>query len=142
MSRQEPKLEYRGAQPYVGIRSQVTMSEIGTVLPPLTGDIYAWLEQKGVKPAGALFWRYLIVDMERKLEIDVAVPVAAALPDDGRIVADILPPGPYATVLHVGHPNGLMQATAELLSWAEQEGIEWQMNGRRWGGRVEWYLRI
>lgn len=75
----EPKLEHRDEQHYVAIRSQVTMPELGTVLPPLIGEVFGWLGSKGLEPAGAPFWRYLVIDMEAKLEIDVAVPVATAV---------------------------------------------------------------
>jgi hypothetical protein len=63
------------------------MREIGTVLPPLINEVFSWLEKKGVKPACAPFWRYLILDMKGKLEIDVAVPVAVTLPSDKHMLA-------------------------------------------------------
>ena len=116
------------------------MREIATVLPPLVNEVFAWLASKGIQPAGAPFWRYLVVDMKGKLEIDVAVPVAVAPPSDKHIVVDFLPAGRYATLLHTGHSEGLQKVTAKLLSWAESKGIGWQMNGGKWGGRVEWYL--
>jgi len=136
----KPKLEQRKAQPYIGIRSQVSMQELGSILPPLSGEVFAWLAKKGVERAGPPFWRYLIVDMEKKLEVDVGVPVAAAIPGEGRIIADVLPGGRYATAVHTGHPDELEQATAALLDWAEKRGIEWRMDDERWAGRVEWYL--
>ena len=136
----EPRLEYRKAQPYVAIRGGVAMKEIGIVLPPLNREVFLWLQKQGMKPTGAPFWRYVLVDMAKKLEIDVALPVGALLRGGERIVADVLPAGVYVTALYVGHPDGLMQATADLLSWAEAEGIEWRMNGPRWGGRIERYL--
>src|SRR5580704_14847373 len=74
----EPKIEHRNAQPYMGIRAQVTMQELGKVLPPLWGEVYGWLASKGLKPIGAPLWRYRVIDMAAKLEIDVAVPVAGA----------------------------------------------------------------
>jgi hypothetical protein len=49
----EPKIEDRNEQPYVGIRAQVTMQELGKTLPPLWGEVYGWLASKGIKPAGA-----------------------------------------------------------------------------------------
>lgn len=39
----EPKLEDRKGLPYVGIRKQVSMQELGTVLPPLAGAAWMWL---------------------------------------------------------------------------------------------------
>ena len=64
------------------------MQELGKVLPPLWGEVYRWLASKGLKPAGAPLWRYRVIDMAAKLEIDVAVPVAAAVIGDNRVIAD------------------------------------------------------
>lgn len=135
----EPKLVDRNEQHYVAIRKLVTMAEIGPILPPLSDDVFAWLAEKGIQPSGAVFWRYNVVEMDKKLEIDVAVPVASAVNGDGQIIADILPAGRYAIMLHTGHPAELEEATANLLAWAEKNNIQWKMNGERWGGRVEWY---
>jgi effector-binding domain-containing protein len=136
----EPKLEYRKAQAYVAIRSSVGMKAITKTLLPLIGEVLRWMEEKGIKPTGPAFWRYLLVDRERELEIDVAFPVRALPQGDGRVVADVLPAGTYATAMYVGNPRDLMRATAELLSWAEEHGIEWKMDGERWSGRVERYF--
>ncbi|MGC4939692.1 hypothetical protein [Kribbella sp. DT2] len=31
------------------------------------------------------------------------------------------------------------KATGDLLAWAEQEGLEWDADGDRWGARLEVY---
>jgi len=141
----EPKIEHRNAQPYMGIRAQVTMQELGKVLPPLWGEVYGWLASKGLKPIGAPLWRYRVIDMAAKLEIDVAVPVAGAATGDNRIIADILPAGLYATLIYTGPYEGLMQATGDLLAWAEKKGIVWDKRpagpeSEAWRARVENYL--
>ena len=41
----EPKIEDRNDQHYVGIRTQVTVQEMGPVLPPLWGEL-VWLVGK------------------------------------------------------------------------------------------------
>jgi len=135
----EPKLVARNKQHYVGIRKQVPMTELGSVLPPLTGEVFAWLGKKGLEPAGAPFWRYLVVDMERKLEVDVGVPIVESVQGECQIISDILPAGTYAMMLHTGHPDELEEAAARLLAWAEGKGIRWKVAGDRWAGRVEWY---
>jgi hypothetical protein len=89
----EPKIEHRQEQPYVGLRAQVTMQELAKLLPPLWGEVYGWLANKGIKPAGAPLWRYRVIDMTAKLEIDVGVPVATPVKGDGRITADTLSAG-------------------------------------------------
>jgi effector-binding domain-containing protein len=141
----EPKIEDRNEQSYVGIRAQVTMQELGKTLPPLWGEVYGWLASKCVKPAGAPLWRYLVIDMAAKLEIDVGVPVAASLTSDNRIIADTLLAGRYATLIYTGPYEGLMQATADLLAWADRKGIVWDKwavgsGGEGWRARIENYL--
>jgi effector-binding domain-containing protein len=141
----EPKTEFRHEQPYAGIRTQVTMPEMGKILPPLWGEVYGWLESKGVKPSGAPLWRYRVIDMMAKMEIDVGVPVATAVEGDKRITVDILPGGHYATLVYTGAYEGLMQATGKLLDWAEDKGVVWDKwpegsKGEGWRARVEHYL--
>jgi effector-binding domain-containing protein len=141
----EPKIEHRNEQPYVGLRAQVTMQELGKLLPPLWGEVYGWLANKGAKPAGAPLWRYRVIDMAAKLEIDVGVPVAASVTGDNRVTADSLPAGRYAAMIYTGPYEGLMQATADLLAWAQIKGIVWDKwaagsRGEGWRARVEHYL--
>ena len=138
----EPKIEVRNEQPYVGIQARVTMQQMGKVLPPLWGEVYGWLASKGFGPAGAPLWRYRVIDMEGTMEIDVGVPVAAAAAGDKRIIADIIPAGRYATFIHTGPYEDLMQATADLLTWAGSKGIVWDKwatgpKGESWRARVE-----
>jgi effector-binding domain-containing protein len=57
--------------------------------------------------------------------------------------AETLPGGRFVRAFFVGHPDGLEKATAELLQWAETQGLRWYMNdspaGERWGCRLEIY---
>ena len=139
-----PRLEQRPARPCVAIRSNVTMAELATVLPPQTPELLAWLATRGQVPAGPAFWRYLVVDMAATLTIDVGFPVATALAGDARVAAGTLPGGTYAVTLYKGHPNGLAQATGDLLKWAAGAGIDWDMHvegaAEIWRSRIEWYL--
>ena len=45
-----PEIETRAEQPYVAIRTQVTMADLGTVVPPLNQEVFAWLGARGVGP--------------------------------------------------------------------------------------------
>jgi effector-binding domain-containing protein len=138
-----PEIVTRAAQPYAAIRARVTMADLGT-LGARFGEVFAWLGARGLEPAGAPFWRYNVIDMARKLEVDVAVPVAAAVDGDDRVVSGVLPAGRYATLTHVGHPSELAGVTKTLLDWAAGEGLTWDMSlgedGERWGARLEIYL--
>ena len=138
-----PQIVTRAEQPYVAIRGQVTMAEIGP-FAGRTGEVFGWLGARGLTPAGPPFLKYNVIDMMRQLEIDNGVPVAAPVDVDGDMVAGVLPAGRYATLTHVGHPSELVEATKALLDWAAGQGLTWDMSpdadGERWGSRLEIYL--
>jgi effector-binding domain-containing protein len=139
-----PEIMTRAAQPYVAIRTQVTMQDLGTVVPPLNQEVFAWLGARGAASAGPPFWKYNVIDMMRELEIEAGVPVAAAVAGDDRVVAGVLPAGRYATLTHVGHPSELLAATKALLDWTAEQGLSWDVtpgeNGDRWACRLETFL--
>jgi effector-binding domain-containing protein len=136
----EPKIEARAEQPYVAIRGQVTMATIAAVADRIP-ELFGWLAARGIEPAGAPFLRYDVIDMERQLEVEAGVPVAGAVPGASVVLAGVLPAGRYVTVSHIGHPNELREVTASLLSWATEQGLQWDMSetdaGQKWGCRLE-----
>jgi effector-binding domain-containing protein len=139
----EPEIVTRTEQPYVAIRARVAMAELGSMGARL-GDVFGWLAARGLAPAGPPFFRYNLVDMARELEVEAGVPVAVPAAGDGQVIAGTLPSGRYATLLHVGQPSGLLDATAALLAWAARQGLKWDVlpgeDGERWGSRLEIYL--
>jgi effector-binding domain-containing protein len=116
------------------------MDQLGSAVPPLTGQVFDWLAARGIAPAGPPFWRYLVVDMEAELELETGVAVASHPKGDDQVRAGVLPAGRYATVLHTGHPDSLESATRELLEWAAGRDLKWDADGDRWGCRLEEYL--
>jgi effector-binding domain-containing protein len=137
-----PRIVERPEQPYVAIGGQVTMRTLGAIADRLP-EVFVWLADHDLEPAGAPFFKYNLIDMRRRLDIEVGIPVATAAQDDGEIHAGVLPAGRYATVTHVGHPDELVGVTAALLDWAAQQGLRWDMSetshGQRWGCRLEVY---
>jgi effector-binding domain-containing protein len=142
-----PEIVTRAEQPYVAIRGQVSMAELGP-FAARTGEVFAWLGARGLDPAGPPLLRYNVIDMARQLEVEAGVPLAAPADGDGdgdgEIISGILPAGRYATVTHVGHPSELAGVTETLLDWAAGQGLTWDMSpsgdGDRWGSRLEFYL--
>src|ERR1700755_975426 len=98
----EPTVTDRPTQDYVGIKRTVTMTSIADIADRIP-DLFAWLGQHDIPPAGAPFLKYTVMDMERELEIEAGVPVSAPVQGSGEIFAGVLPAGRYATVTHVGH---------------------------------------
>src|SRR5947207_14176017 len=109
-------------RPYVSLAGTVTMSTIASIADRLP-EVFGWLGARGIEPAGAPFFKYNVIDMEAELELEVGVPVAHAVKSDGEMITGVLPGGRYATVTHVGHPNGLYRATSALLGGAEGAGL-------------------
>lgn len=138
-----PTVVDRPAQPYAAIRRQVTMAELGTTLPPLNERVFHWLTAQGAAPAGPPFWRYLTIDMATVLEVEVGVGTASLLAGDAEVRTGHLPAGRYAVLRHTGHPDSLVQATADLLAWAEAEGLDFDHHttphGDAWACRLELY---
>jgi effector-binding domain-containing protein len=139
-----PEIVTRAEQPYVAIRGQVSMAELGA-FAGRTGEVFGWLGTRGLAPAGAPFLKYNVIDMARQLEVEAGVPVAAPVTGgaegDGEVISGVLPAGRYATVTHVGHPSELMGVTKALLDWAAAQGLTWDMrpddDGDRWASRLE-----
>jgi len=106
----------------VAIRTRVTMAELAGLGGRL-GEVFGWLGARGLAPAGAPFFKYNVIDMERELEVEAGVPVAAAVDGDDHVVSGVLPAGRYATLTHVGHPGELAEVTKTLLDWAGGQGL-------------------
>jgi effector-binding domain-containing protein len=142
----EPKLEDRREQPSVGIRTQVAMRELPTVIPQLLGEVFGWLGQHGTPPNGAPFIRYHVIDMANKLDIELGVPVGGPVSGNGRVSAGVLPAGRYASLVYTGpyEGPGLMNANAALLDWGAEQGLVWDQfddpNGDGFVARYESYL--
>jgi len=138
-----PQITERADQPYVAIRANVTMAQLPGFADRL-GEVFGWLAEHGVAPAGPPFFRYNVIDMERQLNVEAGVPVPTAAEGDDRVIADVLPAGRYATAIHVGHYDGLIGAVDNLLQWADSQGLEWDKSsaddGEHWGCRLEIYL--
>jgi len=138
-----PEIIERPAQPYVAIGADVTMEQLSGLADRL-GEVFGWLGERGIAPAGPPFFRYHVIDMDRKLRVEAGVPVSAATEGDDRVSAGELPAGRYATSLHVGPYDGLIGAVDNLLQWADAQGLEWDEHpaedGEHWGCRLEIYL--
>lgn len=136
----QPIIVERDAQPYVGRRESVTMTDFARVADHLPG-MFDVLGRRGVEVTGPPFFRYRRIDMAAELVVDAGIPVVDALGAEPPLFGDVLPAGRYVTVTHVGHPGELMTVTGRLLDWAEQEGLTWDMTptpeGEEWGARLE-----
>jgi effector-binding domain-containing protein len=135
----EPTVVELAEQPYVAIRGLVTMETFALVTDRMP-EVFSWLGAHGIEPAGSPFLKFNVIDMERELEIEAGVPVAASAAADGDVVSGVLPAGRYVSATHVGDVDELVAVTAGVLDWAAERALEWDVSetpaGRRWGCRL------
>jgi len=147
----QPVLESLEALPYVAIRGEVTPETFRSFIDSNFSKPFAWLESKGLEPAGAPFIRYLSLDPDGKpAVIEAGSPVGRKVVPDGEgLIAGELPAGEYVTYLHVGpfqHDDleDLEDASRKVVAWAEGQGIELDRTdserGTEFGASAEFYL--
>ncbi|MDT7553817.1 MAG: hypothetical protein QOI16_2353 [Pseudonocardiales bacterium] len=136
----QPSIVERESQPYAAVRGVVTMSTFPTIADRIP-EVFSWLVERGIAPAGSPFFRYLVIDMPGRLEIEAGVPTEGPVPADGDVVAGTLPAGRFVTATHVGDYAGLVNSTAEMMAWAAERELKWDVadspHGQRWGCRLE-----
>lgn len=139
----EPKIEERPEQPYVGIRTQTPVPGLKDVIPQLLDELFAWLAQRGIAPAGPPFNRFHVINMEELMDVELGIPVATAVAGDGRVSPGILPAGRYAALIYTGVMNGI-EGNKALIEWAAQERLAWDRwdvaNGDAFAARYESFL--
>lgn len=128
-------------QPYVAVTGAVTLETIPAIADRFA-EVEDWLAGQGVEPAGPPFFRYRVIDMDRQLVMEAGFPTATPLAGEGEIGPDVLPAGRYVTTTYVGHPADLVRVTGELLAWAQDQGLHFDVrpgeDGEVWGSRLEW----
>ncbi len=140
----EPTIQERAEQPYLGIRTQATLAEMGTdVIPRLHSEVLAWMNLHNLAPVGAPFIRFHVINMEARLDIELGWPVASAAPDEGHIQAGVLPAGRYASLIYTDLSNGI-EGNKVLVDWGAQQGLVWDAwdveNGHAFRSRFESFL--
>jgi effector-binding domain-containing protein len=139
-----PKIVDRAEQPYVAIKSRITMEEIGPTAQKLMPELFSWLRDHGMEPAGPEFLKYNVIDMKRKLEIEFGLPTALPGSGDERVLTGVLPSGRYGSLIYRGPYDGLYDANAALIDWGQQRSVKWDMSeteeGDKFGCRLEVYL--
>lgn len=110
----EPKVDRRDEQPYMGIRTQVTLSEMPEVIPQSFEEVFAWLGERGIAPVGPPFVRFHVIDMDASMDIEMGVPVESTEEGDDRGTAGTLPAGRYASLVYSGLDNGIAGNVALL----------------------------
>jgi effector-binding domain-containing protein len=138
----EPQISDRAALPYAGLPVTVTMASFAAAIDAGYPELFGWLAARNLTPAGPPLIRYLVVDMDAELEVELGVPVTEPVTGDDRIRPGELPAGPYVSLVHTGPYDELIAANAAVQAWAAEQGLtlESDATGQRFRGRAEHYL--
>ena len=144
MKTTQPKIDERAEQPYMGIRTQVSIEQMGDgLVPQLLGETFGWLAEHGIEPAGPPLMRFHVINMEGLMDIELGVPVAQTAAGNGRVEPNTLPAGRYASLVYTGVQNGIA-GNKVLIDWAKAQGLEWDRhdapNGDAFASRYESFL--
>jgi effector-binding domain-containing protein len=140
----QPRIEERNERPCVAIPVTAALREWNNAIDQIP-VLFEWLDANGVTPAGPLYFRYRVIgSMDEPFEIEVGIPVLETAESSGPVMAGVIPGGAYATVVHRGHPDGIVNTCEKLETWAADQGIEFAVEHRQdkdiWAGRFEFYL--
>jgi len=138
----EPRIVQRPAQPYAAIRGEISMQTIPAIadrIPELIGR----LAERGVAPAGPPFLKYDTFGPGDELVVEAGIPVNVSDQDEDPVRYDVLPSGRFALLTHQGHFDGLADATRDLLDWADEQDLTWDVSyaddREVWACRLEIY---
>lgn len=133
----EPTVDNFPERHYAGISTEATLAEWGRV-NALVPEVFAWLDGRGIAPAGAPIYRYHKVD-GGVISLDVGVPVGGPVESDGRVEPKTLLAGRYAVYMHRGHPDRIIESFALMDEWAHNNNVEWDITNGVWACRFESY---
>jgi hypothetical protein len=138
-----PKTEMRAAQLYIYVPFTVTMRQMQRPANEGFPLLFAHLDKHGLKPVGDAFYNYRRINMQDTLDVEAGIAVEAAEAEVGAVLSGILPSGRFATATWHGHPDGLIDATGQLIDWVNSEGMVFDMepksNGEHFACRLEIY---
>ena len=137
----KPKIEKRPKITYMGIRTIAPFKGMFKVVGQIADELNEWVGKNKVKASGPPFLRYHVIDMRGAMDISYCVPVRKVLPDDGRVKADFLPAGKYASLVFSG---GGVSGNRALIEWVRAQGLHFDRwdteQGDNFRGRYETYL--
>jgi effector-binding domain-containing protein len=107
----------------VVVRGETTPDKIGEVHGELLHLVSAYLESKGVQPAGPPFGRFFDYTKEH-VDMEAGFPVVSPLDGEGRVQTGELPAGKVAVTWHVGPYTTLSKAYAAMSAWMDEQGLE------------------
>jgi effector-binding domain-containing protein len=137
----KPKIDTRLKQTCMGIRFITPFKGMSREIGGNAALLNNWVDENKIKTSDPPFLRYHVIDMRGFMDISYCVPVRKALPNDGRVKADFIPAGRYASLIYSG---GGISGNRALIEWVRAQGMDFDRwdteQGDNFRGRYETYL--
>lgn len=118
-----PQITRTEARDAAVIRITVPRHEIRNVMGPAMSELKSAVAAGGVTPHEPMFSHHLRMDPET-FDLEVGIPVPAAIAESGRVRAGRLPAATVARTTYHGGFEGLPGAWGELHAWIRANGHE------------------
>jgi effector-binding domain-containing protein len=120
------------AQKTLVIKANVPSSEIGTKMGEMYGALYAYLQTKGIAPAGAPFAVYYSFDPSGMTEFEAGIPVAEKVEGNENISAKEFPVMKVVSTLYSGAYENMAPVYESLMKYMtdnklESAGTSWEV---------------
>lgn len=86
---------------------RVTMEGLPGAVDQGFPELFGWLAEHGMAPAGPPFIRYHVTGAGGELDIELGVPADVTADGGTRVRPGVLPAGRYAVLRHTGPYDGL-----------------------------------
>jgi effector-binding domain-containing protein len=137
----KPKIDKRLKITYMGIRAIAPFKGMSKEIGKMADELNDWVAVNKIKTSGLPFLRYHVIDMRGFMDISFCVPIKKALPDAGKVKADFIPSGQYASLIYSG---GGISGNRALIEWVRAQGMDFDRwdtdHGDNFAGRYETYL--
>lgn len=117
----QPRLEMRPEQPYVGTRKVMAMRDFDREIPAMTAAVSGPMDAHHVRPSGRPFLRFHVIDMPERMDAELGMPTDHAHDAAGQVESSLLPAGRYGVTVYTGLENAV-SANTELLDWIVAQG--------------------
>ncbi|RME15011.1 MAG: AraC family transcriptional regulator [Alphaproteobacteria bacterium] len=112
--------------PYLFVERSAAPDEIGSVIGPAFGEVWAFMEHHGIAPAGgaiAVYTSYGPEKMDFRAGFVISREDMAAA--QGAVKADVTPAGRAVHGLHRGSYGNIRETYGKMHAFVTAEGLEW-----------------
>ncbi|WP_083864813.1 dihydrofolate reductase family protein [Nocardia brevicatena] len=149
------EIRHRAPQRAVGVRTTVPLAELTRAQGQSLRELWQFLRERGITPAGAPFVRYHSMS-ETDTDVEVGVPITGGVEAAGRVECTELPGGRAVVAVHLGAHDRLQETyglvESRVAETGRPDGASWEVyewidltrepDPASWPAPTEWRTEI